>query len=509
MDEQVAPIRPVANQCFTGARPPRFLVVAVIAACALVRIGVLLCFFNDLSADPDSYRALAIGLHETGVYGRLQTKDTADKAANSNVELTAKPTAYRPPLYPWLLSWFVSDRSLPNLPIAILHVTLGAATCFFSGSIAGQLTARTFSEYQTRLMPHNKAFNGPNVAFVCTAFLVAFDPLLMRQSCLVMTETIATFLSVAILWFWGQFPFWDFDNNHTTATQSPFLRVAFGSLFGAMLGVSILCRPAGLIWAVLLFAALLLFLLVQGRSTVSIDRRSNQTAEYASVTIWRRLLLGFAVTVSCGLSIAPWVARNANVFNKPIATTTHGGYTLLLANNEVLFDHFETSTSRNWDEERFHQFWRNEKAVHAEATEIDLDHVANELALETIRRRPAVFAKACLIRLGWFWALWPADRQAGPTQQWLIGIWNGVLYTTACIGFFLVLRPAKIRFRTTFWLLPSIALVVSLCSIHAVYWSNMRMRAPCIPVLAMFAGFFAAWGTVLLQSRSSETGEVF
>ena len=35
--------------------------------------------------------------------------------------------------------------------------------------------------------------------------------------------------------------------------------------------------------------------------------------------------------------LAPWAVRNALVLGEPVWTTTHGGYTLALANNEVYY----------------------------------------------------------------------------------------------------------------------------------------------------------------------------
>ena len=37
--------------------------------------------------------------------------------------------------------------------------------------------------------------------------------------------------------------------------------------------------------------------------------------------------------------VSPWVIRNRLVFGRWIATTTHGGYTLLLGNNPDFYRH--------------------------------------------------------------------------------------------------------------------------------------------------------------------------
>ena len=47
-----------------------------------------------------------------------------------------------------------------------------------------------------------------------------------------------------------------------------------------------------------------------------------------------RILLGITIL----LVLSPWLIRNVLLFGEPIWTTTHGGYTLALANNPVYYD---------------------------------------------------------------------------------------------------------------------------------------------------------------------------
>ena len=63
----------------------------------MIARGLVIGFAGDsLQQDPDSYRVLAETWAETGTFGFVD-------------EGTEKPraTAFRPPLYPWLLGWFV------------------------------------------------------------------------------------------------------------------------------------------------------------------------------------------------------------------------------------------------------------------------------------------------------------------------------------------------------------------------------------------------------------------
>ncbi len=81
----------------------------------LVRGAVAVLGYNDLAADPDSYSRLAITWAKSGTFG-------------FEGEQGVTPTAFRPPLYPWLLSWCVDGASVSRVGVAMLHVLLGCAT---------------------------------------------------------------------------------------------------------------------------------------------------------------------------------------------------------------------------------------------------------------------------------------------------------------------------------------------------------------------------------------------
>ncbi len=85
--------------------------------------------------------------------------------------------------------------------------------------------------------------------------------------------------------------------------------------FGLVLGVSILARPTAAPWAAMCGLAALV----------------------AGGGGWQRRV------ADCGLiclgvlvCVVPWAMRNQALLGKPIWATTHGGYTLLLANNPPL-----------------------------------------------------------------------------------------------------------------------------------------------------------------------------
>jgi hypothetical protein len=86
------------------------LIVALLALA--VRGGFVAARYEQLSADPDGYRAIAQELRTTGTFARRYE------------ERPAFPTAYRPSLYPLLLAAVGTGR----FAIASLHVVLGTAT---------------------------------------------------------------------------------------------------------------------------------------------------------------------------------------------------------------------------------------------------------------------------------------------------------------------------------------------------------------------------------------------
>ena len=198
------------------------------------------------------------------------------------------------------------------------------------------------------------------------------------------------------------------------------------------------------------------------------------------------------------VTLMPWVIRNARMLGTPIWTTTHGGYTLLLANNPSLYAHFRANgPSRDWDASDFHRHWADrhngdptqaafwqkpitEAVTEPPIEELSDDRLAQQSAKATIAREPAMFALSCLYRVGWFWAL--APHEAGRSTRLAIGAWYAFWFLCALWG---VVRIGR-AWGSPAWLAPA-AFVLTLTLVHAVYWSNMRMRAPLMPIVYVVA----------------------
>ncbi len=435
----------------------RWPLVLCLLIAGLVRLTVLWAGFDSLSDDPDSYRRLAVHWQVSGVFG-FPTEDGG-----------SRPTAYRPPLYPWLLSWFVSDRQLGNLPVAGLHWMMGMATVWLTHVVARRLV---------------KAWAWlPTLAVAC-------DPLLLRSSQLVMTETLAALLTMLLWFIWLQT-----NIEGTSPRQSPrnIVRDVFwrdGRCFGLglALGCCVLTRPTAAPCALVCMAGL---------------------AWFSGGTYWQRLRPVVWCGLGVGLFVVPWTLRNQQALGHPVWATTHGGYTLLLANNPPLYEHFRSrGVSRGWNADSFHAAWaarhHRDPAVESPTQasywqpsaplpqpgsaktgineswdELADDRLAYQAAWATIAREPAMFLKSCLIRAGWFWAWWP--HRSGVSAIG-IGIWYALWSGPALLGAWTVARRRRWR---NWW--PAAALIITLTAVHAVYWGNMRMRAPLMGMIYVFA----------------------
>lgn len=395
--------------------------------------------------DPDTYRLLAIELSTHGVYG-----------ANST------PTAFRPPLYPWILSFGVNaGHELSPVFIKALHSLLGAATCllaFCLTSVTQNLLWPTrFRGFLENLCSQDSRrhwdFFRQVISPFTAALLVAIDPILVRQSQLIMTETLATFLAALTLWLMFR--------AHRDPTPTKLLAVGIG------IGLSVLCRPTAIVWGGLFIGAFIL-----GRFAFESSKELSH----------RRIgwcLVAYVLGLLC--FVAPWGLRNQVELNRWIFTTTHGGYTLLLANNDSLYDHFEKTASRNWDDTTFQTEWSTKTAG---LNELEQDQLANSMARNVIHQRPLLFLKSCFIRLAWLWAPWP--NQSNWIVKSGIGVWYGLVYAAALLGAAISWRQYGGLVKNPI-LMSTACLILSLSVIHAVYWSNLRMRSVAMPAIYMLA----------------------
>ena len=429
----------------------------------LVRGTFLWQFRAGLQQDPDAYREIAENILHRGVFGLGRQSD-------SPASKVVVPTAYRPPLYPLLLALVGATDTRPSslAKVALVHLLLGVATVVFTW----------FCAWRYCQMPQWQA--------TLAGLIVACDPILLHQQSLVMTETLAALAAILAFvclarWSWRP-------------------GVGSAALAGATLGVASLCRPTFLPWLVVVAVAIAVVpkaAMWTGQEIRGVWEQQGQGAPIA-----RRLVCACVVALSGLAVLLPWGLRNAWVFGRPILTTTHGGYTLELGNNPDFYDWLTSHEALPWDS----RAWQAERQatmsrrLGVEPPELFWDRWAYQRAWQTIRQRPNDFARACLYRVLQLWSPLPhrltveesATRQVG---RWAVAGWYCGVYLLAIYG---LARLRQERF-TPPWLW-GMLLVAVWTSVHTLYWTNLRMRAPLIPFLALLAGHGAGTAYATLRA---------
>jgi len=441
----------------TPSSPIRILdrkLLAVLLLGLLVRGAILWQYRETLTRDDDNYGEIATNLRQQSVFGLGQN--------------LATPTAFRPPLYPILLAGSMIGDKISPLQIGTLHLLLGLLTILLVYQLAQQ-------------------YGLPRGAPLA-ALLVAVDPILLFQSTRIMTETLATLLAVAVL----------YSLSHLNQKR----RWTNALISGSVLGLSILCRPTFLIWLLLCLLALIIL-------------EPN----------WRqRLRLASALLAGAVLVVAPWTIRNMIQFRRPIALTTHGGYTLLLGNNPVFYEHLQQqpwgSVWQPAEVDRFKQglnkmdpdgdptkdYWKisttTEPASSRSTTEYERDRFAYRVARHQMSQQPGLFVVASLVKLGRLWS--PLPHQVDPTEstkgrwiRYLIASWYSASYLLALISLYR-LRGAILE-RPWLW---GLLLVITLTAVHTLFWSNIRMRAPLVPWIALLVAVSCSGGLIKTVQQS-------
>lgn len=334
-----------------------------------------------------------------------------------------RPTAYRPPLYPVLLVPSLALGRFAPWGVAILHLTFAVGTVVMTA-----VAARGFGLSERRAL--------------IAAMLAACDPVLAWQSKSVMTETPAAFLVAAALAGLGR----------------PGLGGAI--LGGLAYGLAGLCRPSLLAGAGLTMLAALIARPGGGKE---------------------RLARSVVFVVAIGVCLLPWTLRNLVVLGEPIATTTHGGYTLALANNPVYYrEVLNGPPGRVWTGDDQWRWWNSVNEETAGLTETQADRYLQARVWRLVRDEPRDFARSILARLGHFWGVVPASSVYPAAARLATLAWTLPLWLALGLG----------AVRRGLWRWPSIATplaVIGLTLVHALFWTDLRMRAPIIPAIAIIA----------------------
>ncbi|MCA8996105.1 MAG: hypothetical protein KDA80_03950, partial [Planctomycetaceae bacterium] len=415
---------------------------------------------SDLNDDRDAYLAIARQLREHG--------DFASTPGGL--------TSYRPPLYPLLLTYVSGSKQ--TLVRGIFHACLSLGTILLVWQAGIQLQLSRFGR-------------------LAAAGICAFDPVLLRYLAFPMTETLSAFLSIFLV---------------VLATRHVIRQTLIASFsIGVVFGLNVLCRPS--FWAFGGLIALAWFITNwlpgKSRNTISDGPKESplREREWPKVLI---LVAGVAVTVS------PWVIRNALVLGVPVVMTTHGGYTVLLGNNDAFYDEVvKQPYGTVWDGSHGpgQSVWvtgiQKQMQQAGVTSEVDQDDWMTHQARETMMRRPTDFLRACLLRQLRFWSVLPGGEWTDSTPRSLILFiagWYITIWLSVAVGVGKLIRVAASPYPHRFLFLsrwmPVFLMVFAIVGVHLLYWTNTRMRAPVMPEIALIAGL----GAEVRRQRDTREG---
>ncbi len=345
-------------------------------------------------------------------------------ASGRGLAIHDRPTAYRPPLYPILLAPLTgSTEGRFSWPIAAFHLALGCATVLLTAA-----TARRWGLGDVRVR--------------AAAMIVAIDPVLAAQSRSIMTETLAACLLAGAM--------------HAATIAGKKGLVASGVWFG----LASLCRPSTLPAAVL--ASVFLAIRAEG-------------------TMPRRIASAAILLASMSVILSPWAIRNRLAMGEWIATTTHGGHTFALANNPEYYDDvLHGPVGAVWGGPRqkiwFERITRQTRGL----GEPRADRRLQVEGWKMLRDRPRDFLRASIARLVRFWGIAPSpgvydERSRLATAAWTVPLWIALALGLA---------------RRETWRWPRVvapAILMALTLVHLIFWTDLRMRAPVVPAIALTA----------------------
>ena len=389
------------------------LVVCVVLVSSFVRGGYAWSHRDLLLEDRDAYLALGEHLVVAGQYG------------------VGHPTAFRPPLYPFVVAGCFLLERLTTLDAQLfrgaVNVLFAAATIWLTFRVGQRLLS--------------------SAAGVVAACGFAASPLALRYVAFSMTESICPLLLVAVV--------------DRTITLRRLPSASRAVLWGLVVGLAAACRPTVWVAAALLLA---------GACVVG-PRLSL-----------RRTLLAIAAAV---LTALPWIARNAAVFGQFVPLTTHGGYTLALGNNDDFYDQVVLADGQKvWTTGQ--QEWLAREQLKMQALgirgEVQQDEYFKQRARETITQRPADFLHASWLRWQRFFSVVPTESASQPSWQIvLVGFFYSVTFVVSLGG---VIRLVRVDRMAAFLLVVPIA---GFLAVHTLYWSNARMRLPIEPCIYLLA----------------------
>ena len=133
-----------------------------------------------------------------------------------------------------------------------------------------------------------------------------------------------------------------------------------------------------------------------------------------------------------------------------------------------------------WSGEDQWRWWDSVNRTTARMTERQADRYLLATVWRLASERPRDFVRASLARLGHFWSVAPAASVYPAFVRYATMAWTVPLWAVFLLG----LANRSIRS----WPRVAAAVVVlGLTLVHAFFWTDLRMRAPIVPAIALIA----------------------
>lgn len=405
----------------------------IFAAAIIIRLFFLYLFWDQplVIVDEQHYATIAENLVGVGEYS-LQV---------------AKPTAIRPPLYPFLLATaeFYFGEARYNV-VRILQSILSVFSAFLIFDLV-------------------KSFISNKKVIQCTLFFCLFYPSILVYNFLILTEVLFIFLFLAAFLF--------LLISIKSEQIWPF------AVLGVTLALASLTRS--ITYPLALPLAILMLIIIKNQSL----RRS-----FIKTSIY---LLFFFLTLS------PWIYRNYILFSEFIPVDTMGGLNLYMGNYE------HTPLHRSWAAVDIEgpKAWYTGHDELSRLNEGQKQKWAIQNALIFIKDNPGLTLLRSLIKAANFWGLERSIIAAMSGQREQIHaisntpvrevLTTAILASTIFItlsGFIgLCIRCSSNKNRNIFDLLTAL-LLLYFTAMHALVFGHSRYHLPLTPFLCFYSGWF-------------------
>ncbi|MDP6355929.1 MAG: hypothetical protein QF473_12540 [Planctomycetota bacterium] len=431
------------------ARGKMLLALSAVFLCTFVTRGAILAIhFGDrqfmMDGDGEDYYDIASNLYSG--FGIAQTVYPEDGS-----RAFTESTARRPPLYPlfacgtFYLGELVGWGGVA-FPTIIIQVFIDGLTAMLVCLIARELAGWR--------------------AGLIAGLLYGLNLQLAKFPAQFMSETLFTFLQTGGVWMLLRGVAGSLTNGvqgeHTEPTQRGRSSLLFFAGAGLLLGLATLARPV--------------ILLFPGVAAAWLVLRSEKE--------WKRALPSAAVMLGAFvLCLMPWMIRNKSVLEKFVVVSTVGGQT---------FFHSNHSTSNGT--------WVPLE-IPAEAkglTEPERDAYYYRKGLEFIFGHPLTSLKNSIKKvLRLYYVFYPE-------YDWHFGIsicliLPGLYVWTQSCKTQSAGCPLKGAVISPFSL--PLLLVIYTTILCAIFWGQPRFRAPLMPCLLCFAGYYLSWIPALANKK--------